>query len=108
VHFCFLSQLVSGNFCFQGFQSQQTQEELYEIQQKNCQDDLDNTKKHEYKQAEIIEELKALEISKEELTAERKEHLYKIALKNMPDHKRYNQLSGQECLRYGGYCCCLY
>jgi hypothetical protein len=66
--------------------------ELYEIQQKNCQDDLDNTKKYEYKQAEIIEELKALEINKEELTAQRNKHPYKIALKNMPDYKRYNQL----------------
>ncbi|HCC86620.1 MAG TPA: hypothetical protein DEQ06_08595 [Porphyromonadaceae bacterium] len=66
--------------------------ELYEIQQKNCQDDLDNTKKYEYKQAEIIEDLKALEISKEELITERKGQPYKIALKNMPDHKRYNQL----------------
>jgi hypothetical protein len=66
--------------------------ELYEIQQKNCQDDLDNTKKYEYKQTEIIEELKTLEIRKEELTTERREQPYKIALKNMPDHKRYNQL----------------
>lgn len=66
--------------------------ELYEIQQKNCQDDLDNTQKYEYKQAELIEELKMLEISKEGLTTKRKEQPYKIALKDMPDHKRYNQL----------------
>lgn len=53
---------------------------------------MDNTKKYEYKQAEIIEELKTLEIRKEELTTARKGQPYKIALKNMPDHKRYNQL----------------
>jgi hypothetical protein len=33
-----------------------------------------------------------LEISKEELITKRKEQPYKIALKHMPDHKRYNQL----------------
>lgn len=62
------------------------------IQQENCLDNLDNTSKYEKKQAKIIAELEALEQENDKLKEQRRKHPYKIALKDMPDHKHYNQL----------------
>jgi len=65
---------------------------LYMIQQENCLDNLDNTSKYEKKQAKVIAELEPLEQQHDNLKEQRGKHPYKIALKDMPDHKRYNQL----------------
>jgi len=66
--------------------------ELYKLQQENCLDNLDNTPKYEKKQAKIIAELETLRQQDDNLKEERRKHPYKIALKDMPNHKRYNQL----------------
>lgn len=66
--------------------------ELYKIQQENCFDDLDNTSSYEKKQAKIIVQLETLKQEDDNLRAERQKHSYKIALKDMPSLKRYNQL----------------
>ena len=66
--------------------------ELYKIQEDSFLDDLDNAPKYEKKQAKIIAELEALKQEDDNLKAERQKHPYKIALKDMPNHKRYNEL----------------
>ena len=66
--------------------------ELYKIQEDSFFDDLDNAPKYEKKQAKIIAELEALKQEDDNLKAERQKHPYKIALKDMPNHKRYNEL----------------
>lgn len=66
--------------------------ELYKIQEDNNLDILDNTPKYEKKQAKVLAELDAYQQDERKLREERAQHPYKIALKNMPDHKRYNRL----------------
>ncbi len=66
--------------------------ELYKIQEDSFLDDLDNAPKYEKKQATIIAELEALKQEDDNLKAELQKHPYKIALKDMPNHKRYNEL----------------
>ncbi len=65
---------------------------LYQLETENLKADLDQASKYENKQSKILSELNALEINENELIKERKQYTYKIALKEMPQHKRYNQL----------------
>jgi len=65
---------------------------LYNLEIENLKADLDHAKTYETKQAKILAELNTEENSERQLIALRKQHPYKIALKEIPGHKRYNQL----------------
>jgi hypothetical protein len=66
--------------------------QLYQLETENIQADLDHTSKYESRQSQIISELNTLETKEKELVQQRKEHKYKIPLKEMPPDKRYNRL----------------
>lgn len=65
---------------------------LYQLESENLKADLDQASKYETKQSKTLSELNALEINEKQLIKERKRYAYKIPLKEMPQHKRYNQL----------------
>jgi len=64
--------------------------ELYVLIEKNLKETLDNTN-HD-KQIKMCEEKDRLVEQEENLMAERKTQHYKIAIKDMPEDKRYNKL----------------
>lgn len=66
--------------------------ELYQLETENLNADLDQASKYEAKQSKTLAKLNVLETSVEKLVEQRKQHPYKITLKEMPGHKRYSQL----------------
>lgn len=65
---------------------------LYELVNKNLNDDSDKTEENFKKQGKIEEELQQFEIQENELLKERKKHPYKITIKEMEEKARYNKL----------------
>lgn len=65
---------------------------LYELQEKNINDDLDQTNKYVQKQLQIKNELKALEQQEKQLLKERAKLPGKIKVKDMPDNIKYSKL----------------
>lgn len=66
---------------------------LHELMENNADSDLDETPDYEQKLADEEAELKALQEQEEALVEERRKHSYKIALKDMRAHSRYNTVN---------------
>lgn len=66
---------------------------LHKLMEENAESELDTTPEYEQKLAEEEAELKALQEQEEALVKERRKHRYKIALKDMPAHSRYNTVN---------------
>lgn len=66
---------------------------LHKLIEENANSDLDKNPEYEQKIAIQKAELKALQEQEEVLVEERRKHRYKIALKDMPTHKRYNTVN---------------
>lgn len=65
---------------------------LYDLIHENLEEDADKTEKNFKKQSEIKEELQGFEKQEIEFIKERKQHAYKITIKEMEDEMRYNKL----------------
>lgn len=66
---------------------------LHKLAEENAESELDTTPEYEQKQADEEAKLKALKEQEEALVKERKKHRYKIPLKDMPAHRRYNTVN---------------
>lgn len=65
---------------------------LYELIHKNLNDDSDKTEDNFIKQSKVKEDLQQFEIGVKELIEQRKQHSYKITIKEMEEKVRYNKL----------------
>lgn len=65
---------------------------LYELIEKNINTDADQTKKNLDKQVKVKDELQEFETEEMELIEQRKQYPYKITIKEMEEHIRYNKL----------------
>ncbi|HED38022.1 MAG TPA: hypothetical protein ENI76_07245, partial [Ignavibacteria bacterium] len=65
---------------------------LFELIEKNLTDDSDKTEKYFKKQSKVKEELQQFETEEKELIEQRKQHSYKITIKEMEEKIRYNKL----------------
>lgn len=66
---------------------------LYKCEEENVKDNLDNAAKNLKKQAKLREELNLLQKQESEQIENRAEVPYKIKIKDMPEHIRYNKLN---------------
>lgn len=65
---------------------------LYELQEKNVNDDLDKANKYLQVQLETIEDLRTLEQQEKELLEERAKVPSQLKIKDMPDNIKYSKL----------------
>lgn len=65
---------------------------LYELVNKNLEEDSDKTGNNFKRQSKIKEELQQFEMQEQELIEERKKHPYRITIKEMEEEARYNKL----------------
>ena len=65
---------------------------LYELIHQNVEEDADKTEKNLTQQIKLKEEIQALETQEKECVAERKQHSYRIKIKEMEEKARYNKL----------------
>jgi len=68
---------------------------LFELQENNLKDDLDNANQYLRKQLKVREELKNLELEENELLDKRYQVPSQIKIKDMPDQIKYNKLNSE-------------